>query len=226
MDDRVNWTNAQAVRFWMSHYRSRTAEALDAANALRVRANETGNRQHRAWASRFLALCALRANSPQEAADHLRNSLDCLGSITALNERLPTLAILALAEQMDGRIDAARETARQGLALVARVGRPIGHSTLEGYSALVTVALDAWRDTRSAEWKQAARTCLGVLGRYRKGFPVGSARFYLHQGDYLRLSGAQRAAERSYRRGEQSAADLGMPWDRLRCREALAATSA
>ena len=28
MDDRVNWTNAQAVRFWMSHYRSHDAAAL------------------------------------------------------------------------------------------------------------------------------------------------------------------------------------------------------
>ena len=67
MDDRVNWTNAQAVRFWMSHYRSHDAAALDAARHLRDRASETGNRQHRAWALRCLALCALRRDEPPEA---------------------------------------------------------------------------------------------------------------------------------------------------------------
>ena len=65
MDDRVNWTNAQAVRFWMSHYRSHDAAAYEAARQLRDRAGETGNRQHRAWAFRCLAVCALRRNDYQ-----------------------------------------------------------------------------------------------------------------------------------------------------------------
>ena len=76
MDDRVNWTNAQAVRFWMSHYRSHEAAAYDAARNLRDRAAETGNRQHRAWAFRFLALCALRTRTSRRGGGQLKAALD------------------------------------------------------------------------------------------------------------------------------------------------------
>ena len=100
--------------------------------------------------------------------------------------------------------------------------RPIGHSTLEGYSSLVSVALDAWREERSPEWKRAIVTCLRVLDRYRKSFPVGQPRYQLHRGDYQRLSGSIGAARRSYRRGEAAALRLGMPWEAARCHHALA----
>jgi AAA ATPase domain len=220
MDDRVNWTNAQAVRFWMSHYRSHEAAAYDAARSLRDRASQTGNRQHRAWAFRFLALCALRRDEPREAAAHLQAGLECLGATAALNERIPTLGILALAQLRAGDVWSARATAREGLAQIVNVRRPIGHSTLEGYSSLVTVALDAWREERSPQWKRAIKVCVRVLARYRRSFPVGEPRFQLHNGDYLLLSGSTGAARRSYRRGEAAALRLGMPWEAKRCREA------
>lgn len=221
MDDRVNWTNAQAVRFWMSHYRSHDAAAYDAARSLRDRASETGNRQHRAWAFRFLALCALRNNEPRDATVQLQAGLECLGETAAINERIPTLGILALAQLKNGDVWSARATAREGLAQTVGVRRPIGHSTLEGYSALVTVALDAWREERSPQWRRAITMCLRVLRRYRRSFPVGEPRYQLHLGDFRRLSGAVGAARRSYRRGETAASRLGMPWEAKRCREAL-----
>ena len=201
MDDRVNWTNAQAVRFWMSHYRSHEAAAFDAARSLRDRAAETGNRQHRAWAFRFLALCALRAGQPDEAVAHLQAGLECLGETAALNERIPTLGILALAQLRSGEVWTARATAKEGIAQIERVRRPIGQSTLEGYSSLVMVALDAWREERLPLWKRAIVKCLRVLRRYRRSFPVGEPRYALHRGDYLRLSGRASAARRSYQRG-------------------------
>jgi hypothetical protein len=108
------------------------------------------------------------------------------------------------------------------LAHTVHVRRPIGHSTLEGYSALVIVALDAWREERAPQWQRASRMCLRLLGRYRKSFPVGEPRYRLHRGDYKRLSGAVSAARRSYRRGEAAASSLGMPWEAKRCKEALA----
>jgi hypothetical protein len=222
MDDRVNWTNAQAVRFWMSHYRSHEVAAYHAATSLRDRASETGNRQHRAWAFRFLALCALRSGEAREAAVQLQAGLECLGETAALNERIPTLGMLALAQLRSGDLWSARATAREGLAQVVHVRRPIGHSTLEGYSSLLTVALDAWNEEHSPQWKHAIRTCLRILGRYRKSFPVGEPRYQLHRGDYRKLSGAIGAARRSYRRGEAAASRLGMPWEAGRCRDARA----
>jgi hypothetical protein len=221
MDDRVNWTNAQAVRFWMSHYRSDEAAAFDAARRLRDRASETGNRQHRAWAYRFLALCALRRDDAREAIAHLEAGLDCLGETAAINERVPTLGILALAQLRAGDVWPARATAAAGLSQAARVRRPIGHSTLEGYSSLLTVALNAWDDGAPGEWKTAARTCLRILERYRRGFPVGEPRYQLHRADYLQRLGLASAARRRYKRGEAAATRLGMPWDAKRCRESL-----
>jgi hypothetical protein len=221
LDDRVNWTNAQAVRFWMCHYRSHDAAAKDAATRLRDRASETGNLQHQAWGFRFLGLCALRDDEPREAIVHLQAALECLGETAALNERVPSLGILAGAQLLNGDVWSARATAKEGIGQIVRARRPIGHSTLEGYSALVTVSLDAWRDERAPYWKRAIKTCLRVLERYRKSFPVGEPRYQLHRGDYQRASGSVSAARRSYRRGEAAATRLGMPWEARRCREAL-----
>jgi tetratricopeptide (TPR) repeat protein len=221
MDERVTWTNAQAVRFWMSHYRSHETAAYEAARSLHDRAMETGNRQHQAWAFRFLALCALRRGDAREAAAHLQSGLEYLGETAALNERLPTLGILALAQQRNGDVWAARATAREALGQMARVRRPIGHSTLEGFSSLLVVALEAWKEERSPQWKRAIKRCLQVLARYRKSFPVGKPRYELHRGDLYRMSGSIRAASRCYRRGEEAACELGMPWEAKLCSEAL-----
>ena len=169
MDDRVNWTNAQAVRFWMSHYRSHDGAAYDAARRLRDRANETGNRQHQAWALPLPG--GLRA---QDATSRPRRSPSCRRHSNAwakqppLNERIPTLGMLALAQLRSGEVWSARATAKEGLAQIVSVTRPIGHGTLEGYSSLVTVALDAWQEERSPDWRRAIVTCLRVLRRYRK----------------------------------------------------------
>ena len=156
----------------------------------------------------------------------LQAGLECLGETAALNERIPTLGILALAQLRNGDVWSARATAKEGLAQMVRVRRPIGHSTLEGYSSLLAVALDAWNEERSPQWQHAVRKCLHVLQRYQKSFPVGEPRYRLHRGDYRRLAGSVGAARRSYRRGEAAASRLGMPWEAARCREALAALPA
>jgi hypothetical protein len=157
--------------------------------------------------------------------NHLQAALECLGETAALNERIPTLGILALAQLRSGDVWSARATAKEGLAQVVNVKRPIGQSTLEGYSSLISVALDAWQEERSPEWRRASAMCLRVLRRYSKGFPVGEPRYHLHRGDFKRLAGALVAARRSYRRGEAAALRLGMPWETRRCQQALAELS-
>src|SRR5438270_10122260 len=146
----------------MIHYRGYDDAAADAARRLLARASETGNRQHQAWALRCLSVCALRRDQPKEALAHLKTALECLGGTAALNERIPTLSFLALAQLKDGQVWAARATATEVLAQVSRVRRPIGYGTLEGYSSLTTVALDAWARERSPDWRRAVRECLRV----------------------------------------------------------------
>jgi hypothetical protein len=223
MDDAVNWTNAQAIRFWLAHYQGELDGAEDAARQLQDRAYETGNRQHQAWSLRYLAQCELRREQPAEAARHLSTALDRLGQTAALNERIPVIGLLALAILRGGEVWAARAKAREGLALLAQVKRPIGHAALEGYSALAEVVFDAWRtDPAASDWGLEERRCLDVLRRYRDAFPIGEARFWLWHGHYHELAGRSRAARTSFRRGEAAAERSRMPWDRARCVAAAA----
>jgi hypothetical protein len=171
---------------------------------------------------RFLALCALRRNEPAEAMTMLRVSLDHLGETAAHNERVSTLGMLALAQLRSGDVWAARATAKEGLAQTANVARPIGQSTLEGYSSLLVVSLDVWREERSPDSRRAVLACLRILRRYRAVFPIGEARYQLHLGEFKRLAGRMGAARRCYRRGEAAAVRLNMPWELAQCRQALA----
>ena len=230
MDDRVNWTNAQAVRFWMSHYRSHDAAAYDAARQLGIARSKPatvsiGPGHCAAWRC---ARC--RRNDPVRPSATACAALDCLGETAAVNERIPTLGILALAQLRCGDVALARATAVQAFDMFAKVKRPIGHSTLEGYSCLVRVALDVCREEESRsptwhKWHGYIDICLRVLRRYRKAFRVGEPRYELHRGDFQRLSGSLAAARRSYRRGEAAAIRLGMPWETKRCQQALAELS-
>jgi class 3 adenylate cyclase len=223
MDDRVNWTNAQTVRFWMSHYRSRHEGAYEAACALRERANQTGNRQHRAWGLRCLAVCSMQnAALPGDPVADLRSALESLGETAALNERVPTLGLLALALQRAGDAAGARDAAVRGIDTIVRVRRPIGHGTLEGYSALTAVTLNEWqKDRQSERWGSGVQECLRVLRRYSRTFPIGEPRYHLHLGEYQRIMGRPGAARRSYEKGGKAALHLGMPSEARYCAEAV-----
>ena len=70
-------------------------------------------------------------------------------------------------------------------------------------------------------WRRDCLLCLNVLHRYQKGFPVGTARYYLHLGDFHRISGSLGPAARSYRRAEAAARRLDMQWEIRRCRQVL-----
>jgi tetratricopeptide (TPR) repeat protein len=230
MHDRVNWTNAQGVRFWMGHYRHLTDEAYVAACHLRDRANETGNRQHHAWAQRYLALCALRRNQPREAVAHLLEARERLSETSAVNENLATLGLLARAQLDIGAVAQAQKTAWDALPLIYDrntthkqvVQRPIGHATLEGYSALLTVALEAWEETPTRNWPGKIDDCFAALRKYCRAFPIGRPRYYLHRGDFQRRRKNFQEARLCYEQGARAAHALEMKWEEDRCSKALA----
>ena len=221
--DQVNWSNAQAVRFWLNYYQARMEPALALANQLQDRAAQTGNRQHQVWALRFLAVCDLHQGRPAEAAWRLDQALQRLGETAALNERIPIIGPLALARRRLGEETAADETAREGLVLVGSVFRPAGHATLEGYSALTEVLLDRWRAVpHSPASRRVAAGCLRVLQRYRATFPIGEPRYQVWLGRYWQIAGRNRLARASFLRAASAARRLGMPWDEAQSLEALA----
>lgn len=240
IDDRVTWTNAQAVRFWMYHHTCQQAAALDAATRLYSRAIETGNRQHRAWGLRCRAVCLLERDNPAEAVKHLREALQYLDETSARNERFPTLGLLSLAQMRAGDEWAACATARapinelkkdfdNWMALLRWMKRPISHATLEGYSALFTVALESWQKHGIMDESDVS-TCLTVLRRLGRAFRIAKPRFCRHEGDMHRAQGAAAAARRLYRRGREHVLamsrgsderDVAMPREMKGCEEAL-----
>jgi hypothetical protein len=209
--DHVNWCNAQAVLFWMNHYQGRTETARALADALQGRAAYTGNRQHQAWALRFLAVCDIRQGKPADAVQRLEQALEGLGETAALNERIPVIGSLALARSNLGDVTAAHATVREGLALAESAARPTGHATLEGYSALCEVTLRNWHAAPSSiEWQRAAQRGLQLFKRYRRTFPIGESRYRRWQGCYRRQAGRERAAQSSFNRGALAARERGM----------------
>lgn len=222
IDDSVTWTNAQAGLFWLNHYQYKIQAAFEAARRLQDRAYETGNRQHQAWALRYLSLCDLRWNKPEAAVERLETALALLEETGAVNERIPTFGLLALAKLRAGDVWSARATARDGIALLARVGRPIGHSTLEAYSALAEIVFDAWRqDPAAIEWRSEAHDCQRMLRRYKRSFPIGQPRYWLRNGEFEECLQNTRQAAKDYRRGRDLARRLGMPWEAELCSQAL-----
>ena len=241
IDDRVSWTNAQAVRFWMHYHMCQQTAAFDAATRLQSRAIETGNRQHRAWGLRCIAVCLLDRENPAEAVTHLQEALQHLDETSARNERFNTLGLLALAQLRAGDEWAACATARAPItelkkdldtwtSLVQWLKRPISHATLEGYSALFTVALESWENHRVMDYSDV-QTCLYVLRRLGRVFRIARPRCCLHEGDVHRAKGALAAARASYSRGKAHVlamsptapdTEVAMPRELKRCEEALA----
>ena len=220
--DLTNLSNVQGVRFWLNHHRGHVEAAQTVARDLQEIADTTGNRQHQAWALRFLAVCDLRLGNPAAAAERLETALEVHGDSVLLNERLPIVGSLALARLLQGETVAAHDTAQDGLTLLARVQRPLGHATLEGYSGLTQVVLDALAANQSsAHWQRAAKLCLRALERYRSVFPIGQPRYLLWRSHFLHLTGRPGASKASRKRAVSGAKRLGMSWEEAQCADAL-----
>ncbi len=232
MDDRVNWTNAQAVRFWMSHYRSHEAAALRCrAQPARSRRR---NRQSPASGVGVPLPGGLRAaarTSRPRPWRTCRRRLECLGETAALNERIPTLGILALAQLRSGELWSARAT-RQGGAGADRAraaaDRP-RHARgifVAGHGGARCLAGGAVARLAARDREVPARP-----GPLSQGASRSASRgISCIDGDYQRLSAARcerRPAELSARRAlrQSGSACRGRPRSCREALEGLAATS-
>jgi len=221
--DRVNWSNVQAVRFWSHYYQNDLDAAEELARRLSARLGVDGNDQHRAWAYRFAALCALRRKRPEIARDHLESASTHLMGSTAANDKLPAIGLLALARYRSGERTGAIEAALEGFSMIEDVGRPTGHSMLEGYAALTEVSFHALlEEPASPAWRAAFTQCLQGLDRFQRAFPVGRPRYYIWRGLEQALLGKDVAGRRLLLQAKTQASALGMHWERDLAAMALA----
>jgi len=212
LGDHVNWANAQILRFWMHHYQGETAAARADAEALLARAERTHNQQQRAWSLRCLALCDLYGGSIEEATTHLETAVDVLSGSQDLNEVVPAWATLALCRWRRGDHPRALGLAHRALEATLERGRPTGHSTLEGCSAIVEV-LSAAEDPRSSDARRLNARCLRILKVHAQVFPISRPRYLLWRGQQDWLLGKKGAALADWRRGLATAEALGMGLD-------------
>jgi hypothetical protein len=218
--DRVQWANAQIIRFWLHHYLGEIPEAENAARGLMTSARESGNRQHRTWALRSLALCGLTRGAVAEPLVLLEESMSLLDKSADRNEVLPTKGGLALALFRAQRRDSAIASAGAVLKEMRDLGRPMGHGTLEGWSGITEVLVSALElDPRSRFLNDQARTAVRYLRRQASVFPIATPRYRYWQGR-LRLAQG-RDPTRALNRGLGAAQVMGMPPEAMRLREAL-----
>jgi class 3 adenylate cyclase len=221
LGDRVQWANAQIVRFWLHHYVGETVEAETAARGLQDAARESGNRQHQTWALRSLAHCSLERGAFREALTSLEESLAILGHGADRNELLPTQGSLAMAHLHAGNQDRAQEVAGEVLRQIRSLGRPMGHATLEGWSGMTAVVMQSLRaEPRSGPLQTQARAAVRHLRRQAAVFPIAIPRYRYWQGQLRLLEG--RDPTPALKRGLEVARLLGMNPEIRRLEAALA----
>jgi class 3 adenylate cyclase len=208
--DRLEWGNAQIVRFWRHHYRGeRASAAAEGARLLEV-AQESGNIQQQSWALHALGLGRLEERAIPEALDLLTRSAALIAGRRDRTAELSTSGSLALAYARSGDTPRALDLAHRTIGDVWAIRRPMGHAMLEGLSALAEVALSALAATpRSPSIAADARTAVALLRRQAGVFPIAVPRYRYWQARLREMSGRNPA--RVLRSGLVAATALGMP---------------
>jgi len=207
----LDWGHAQAVRFWMHWYRGQDSEAEQAADELLTQAEASGNRQHRGWAQRFLALLALRRGEPERALSHIQAAQLVLGTGTDLNEVTQVAGVHAAVLLALQQPVAAASLARDTLQRVLHSRRPTGHALLEGCGGMAQVLLHAFAERpHDAQRRRDAQAALHVLERIAGTFPVARCRYHRACAAYWSSLGRTRKAAKHKRLALAWAKKLGL----------------
>ena len=87
LGDRVNWSNAQIVRFWAHYYQGQLEVASEIAVNLLAQARDAVNRQQEVWGLRAVALCDLRRRAASKAIQRLEQCFNYERGTVSLSER-------------------------------------------------------------------------------------------------------------------------------------------
>ncbi len=194
LGDRVQWANAQVIRFWSHYYQAQLGEAERAARELEASARESGNTQQMSWALHSRGLCELAAGDVPEAREHLSRSLELIVESNDRTAALSTQGSLALAHALGGDRERGLALAREALSELAAIGRPMGHAMLEGLSDVAEVMIDELaRESRAPAALKDARTGLKHLRPQARGLPIAAPSVRYWQSRLARSRGATRS---------------------------------
>lgn len=170
------------------------------------RAKSRGDDLQKAWGLNGRAEGFLRLGGDKHAefaAASLDESLRLLAQNVDRVSRFGAYGLMALTQQRRGDMIAARQMANDGMRLAIELAAPTGYYSLNGYYGVARTYLALWKqapptDTELA--KLALRACQ-ALRRYARVFPVGWPSFMQCHGLALWLSGEQKRAISSWRKG-------------------------
>ncbi len=168
-----------------------------------------------AWAHLWLGIVALRRGRTDETLERIRTVNRLRGQDVVDLVSVNVRAMCALASWRSGQDSKAREEEAAARALVARLGRrPGAHFVLDGYCALVQLALARWDEARSPIDRVRARwstfDALRNLRAYARVFPIGEPSRWLYEGERAWRSDRPDRARAAWRRALESAERLDM----------------
>lgn len=202
------------------YHRGQFNDCIAVNEAWTENAKAIDNLQHQIFGLTGQAECLLRLGRPVEAEAKLQ---ECQRLWTGREAetvddaaRFRQQGVWALLHLRQGNVAAARETARQAMQIVDDVASASQAIMGDGVADIAEMYLTLWTEDEAlltATERNAAGEICTVLGNYARPFIILQPRALLWQGEYDRLRGKRRAAERKWRKGLAVAGEYGMSFD-------------
>lgn len=177
----------------------------------------SGNAQAKSWGLLAQAENALYNDKLPEALNLLTEADSLIPIHIGLTEEIRLHNMLALVHLRTGNLREAERYARQGLTLTNQ-SAPTTYYSFDGYAALAETLLDLWqRGTGDrTEGRTALDQAMGVLRRFAKTFPIALPRLHAYAGSIAWHEGDRDRARKLWKRSQQYARKLGMPYEASR----------
>ncbi len=181
------------------------------------------------WGTAWLGAIALARGRTAEAVPYLERSVALLDKNTVGLMEISCVGMLGAAELRLGQAGGLAKIDRAYDLIARNKGRPTGHISLDGYTAVADAYLTAAAEAAPAAGKESGRRAEQAcrwLEAFAGVFPIGRPAACLMRGRAALLRGDAERARRSFEAGLGAAEQLGMTTEAGRLRDALAAASA
>ncbi len=217
----VRWHQTHSVLYTSLGMRGLFDQAALALGEARAALAHDTPAQVRSWISAAEMVVALARGAPSDALVAELEAVQGAGLHRA--DLLQCKGLAAHARAAEGRMDDALRGADEALALLESAIPTAWHVT-PGLAAIAEVYLAAWEADRGSRTlaRSAARACR-FLQRFSRYTPISAPRAALIAGRDAWLRGRPRRACALWRRAEEAAGRLQMPWDRDLAARELAA---
>jgi class 3 adenylate cyclase/tetratricopeptide (TPR) repeat protein len=210
LGNRRDHARTLAVRGFAFYRSGHYAESLAAYQALAALETEDG--VNIVWERLGTGRLLLRAGQLTEAVGVLTSFARLADDVGETPTILARLGHLSTALWQEGRLDAAIETALEGLELMEQNESTVVVSATEGFAEVTRTLLEAAAQQSDAATADAARRATKSLGRVARRVPVAAPRATMSKAVLAARAGKRRRAHRGFRKALRQAKELGTPY--------------